>query len=257
MVTTVAARAGSVSLANRPGTSARALDVRDVAFSYDGVRPVLRDVSFALEPGQVAMLLGRSGSGKTTLLKLIQGVLRPQAGAIAVHRHAGTPARGAVAWVPQTLGLVRGMSALENALVGSLARTNGALSLARVFPARLLREAADTLDRVGLADKRREPVARLSGGERQRVALARALMQRPSLILADEFVSQLDPVTTDEILGLMREVAGTGVTFLVTTHEIEAVTRFADRVLVVRDGGIAYDAPSGGISPARLMEMLV
>ncbi len=210
-----------------------------------------------LDRGQVAMVLGRSGSGKTTLLKIIQGVLQPHSGSIAVDPGAaGGSHRAAVAWVPQTLGLVRGMSALDNTLVGALARTNSMLSLARVFPGRLVREAAETLALVGLFDKRQEPVARLSGGERQRVALARALMQKPALILADEFVSQLDPVTTDEILILMRQVAKTGVSFLVTTHEIEAVARFSDRVLLVRDGEIAHDGHSGAMSTPRLMEML-
>lgn len=257
MVIAVEAARGSIDTGRTREIVAHTLSVRDVSFAYSAGQPVLRDVSITLARGQVAMVLGRSGSGKTTLLKLIQGVLRPRSGSIVVHPQAGTPARAAVAWVPQTLGLVRGMSALDNTLVGSLARTNGVLSLARIFPRRLVREATETLERVGLAHKRNELVARLSGGERQRVALARALMQRPSLILADEFVSQLDPVTTDEILALMREVAATGVSFVVTTHEIEAVTRFSDRVLLVRDGSIAYDAPAGASSPARLMEMLV
>jgi phosphonate transport system ATP-binding protein len=255
---TIAAAAEGIAAMEESGRADCALSVRDVSFSYDGRRQVLDGVSVALGRGQVAMLLGRSGSGKTTLLKLIQGVLQPQAGSIAVNPGgAGGTHRAAVAWVPQTLGLVRGMSALDNTLVGALARTNSVLSLARVFPGRLVREAEETLALVGLSDTRQQPVARLSGGERQRVALARALMQKPELILADEFVSQLDPVTTHEILSLMRQVAQAGVSFLVTTHEIEAVVRFSDRVLLVRDGKVVHDGPSGVAPVPRLMEMLV
>jgi phosphonate transport system ATP-binding protein len=215
------------------------LRFRDVSFSYDGRTPVLRNIDLAVGRGEVVMMLGRSGGGKTTLLRLAHGLLQPSSGSIELAMRGP----GRVAWVPQTLGLVRSTSALDNTLTGAIARMNTVLSLARIIPRAIRIEAHETLGRVGLSGKRDEPVARLSGGERQRVALARALMQRPELIVADEFVSQLDPLTTDDILTLVRQIAARGVSCVVATHEIDVVERFADRVIVLRDGRIAFDGP--------------
>jgi phosphonate transport system ATP-binding protein len=95
------------------------------------------------------------------------------------------------------------------------------------------------LDRLGLGDKAQERVFKLSGGQRQRVAIARTLVQRPSIVLADEFVSDLDQATAVDILGLMRGIsAEQSITFIFTMHELGLVERFASRVVVVRDGGL-------------------
>lgn len=235
------------------------LVAEDIWFAYDRRRALLRGVSLTVERGSMTMILGRSGSGKTTLLKILKGLLRPQRGVV---RAPGSFSDGAalpgerIAYVPQTLGLVRAASALENTLVGALSRTGTVRSLLKWFPRDAVDDARALLARLGLADKAGAPVHRLSGGERQRVAIARALMQHPALILADEFVSQLDPATSEDVLHLMRDVAGTGVSLVITTHETDVVTAFADRLVVLREGKIAYDDSAARLSGQDMMELL-
>ena len=203
------------------------------------------------------MVLGRSGSGKSTLIKIIKGLLRPDRGTIGFRApDNGGPSTARIAYIPQTLGLVRNTTALENTLTGALSRTPFARSIVKSFPSEVTDEAEQTLAGLGLAAKIHERVFDLSGGERQRVAIARALMQHPQLILADEFVSQLDHVTAEEILESMHGIVGTGVGMLVTTHEIDVVLNHADRVLIMQGGRIVHDQPPALLSPEALIELL-
>lgn len=237
--------------------SDRLLDVRDLWFSYDRRYPVLQGVGLSVRPGQIAMVLGRSGSGKTTLLKIIKGLLRPDRGSVDFHApENGASSAARIAYIPQTLGLVRNTPALENTLTGALSRTPFARSIVKSFPNEITDEAEQMLVALGLGAKINDRVFDLSGGERQRVAIARALMQHPHLILADEFVSQLDHVTAEEILESMHQVAGTGVGMLVTTHEIDVVLNHADRVLIMQGGRIVHDQPPSLLSPEGLIELL-
>jgi phosphonate transport system ATP-binding protein len=227
----------------------------DIWFSYDRKAPVLRGVSFAVQPQEMIMVLGRSGSGKTTLLKLLKGLLQPERGTVTSGVVASLGSAG-VAYIPQTLGLVRNMTALENALMGALVRTGFARSLVRSFPGDTVEEARAVLSRLGLGAKAGEPVFNMSGGERQRVAIARALMQRPALILADEFVSQLDYHTGEEIMEMMREVADTGVGIVMTTHEVDVALRYADVVAVMKEGQLVHSAERDSMTEERLLELL-
>jgi phosphonate transport system ATP-binding protein len=235
------------------------VQARGITFAYDRRRVVLEDLDLDVEAGAMTMVLGRSGSGKTTLLRVLKGLLRPQKGSVVLSAAAATgrATAGAIAYVPQTLGLVRSSSALDNALTGALSRAGTLRSLARAFPGEIVDEAKETIARLGLAHKIHEPVWALSGGERQRIAIARALMQHPALILADEFVSQLDPITAEEILGMMREIAhGRGVSLLITTHETDIVDEYADHVVVMAGGRIAHESPGGRLTQAEMLELL-
>jgi ABC-type phosphate/phosphonate transport system ATPase subunit len=198
-------------------SEAPALEMSDVWFGYTRDRPALKGVSLIVPPGEVTMILGVSGGGKTTLLKLAKGFLAPQRGSVTVLGRRVSSRLGArrldprVAFIPQHLGLVRQV------------------------------EARQTLESLGIAHKSGERVSDLSGGERQRVAIARAMMQRPQLLLADESVSHLDPVTGAEIMGLFCATARSGVTVVMTTHQLELASRYADRAVVLRNGEKAMD----------------
>ena len=245
--------------APRPNAGPRpaVIEARDLWFSYEIGQPVLRGIDLDVYAGEMTMILGRSGSGKTTLLRVLKGLLRPRTGTVRVL--AGGPARahgGAVAYVPQTLGLVRSLTALDNALTGALSRV-GPRSLFRSFPHQVVADAKELIARLGLAHKVHEPVYRLSGGERQRIAIARALMQQPALILADEFVSQLDPITAEDILQMMRGVAAErNISLLITTHETDIVEDYADRVIVMREGVIIHDSPGSEIAAGQMLTLL-
>ena len=224
-----------------------ALELEGVWFGYAPAHPVLKGVGLRVRPGEMLMVVGVSGGGKTTLLKLAKGLLAPQRGSVRV---LGAPLESSlsgkldarVAYIPQQLGLVRNLTALENTLTGALARVGALRSCLKLFPHELRAEAQATLDSLGIGHKAEEKVYALSGGERQRVAIARALMQRPQLLLADEFVSQLDPVRRGALMEIMRGLAASGLALIVTTHNLELVARYADRVLVLREGEVVLDA---------------
>jgi phosphonate transport system ATP-binding protein len=242
------------------GDAEAALEAVDVWFGYAAGRPVLRGVSLAARAGEVTMVLGVSGSGKTTLLKLFKGFLAPWQGkvrALGAPVNAGHRARldPRSAYIPQQLGLVRSLSALENTLIGALARTPALPSAVARFPVPEVERARGLLDRVGIAHKASESIHALSGGERQRVAIARALMQRPRILLADEFISQLDPVTSAEMMTVVRGIADDGVAVVQTTHEMDIVDRYADSVVVLRDGEKAFEARKGASREAIAMAL--
>lgn len=222
-----------------------------MSFAYPGGRPVLCDVTLQALAGQITMLLGQSGSGKTTLLKIAKGLLRPVSGAaLALGEPVrARPERGRldprVAFIPQHLGLVRSRSALENAVVGGLAADS--LRSALGPSAEQSARARSLLEALGVARRAEAPVRSLSGGERQRVAIARALMQRPRVLLADEFVSQLDPATTADTMEIVRQIAADGVAILMTTHELALVTRYADATIVLRAGRTVLERRGPGL----------
>lgn len=235
-----------------------AVQLLNVWFGYHTRQPVLRGVSISARPGQVTVLLGASGSGKTTLLKLIKGLLPVSQGDISVlGRSSSAGGRRAaldprVAYIPQQLGLVRNLSVLDNVLLGAMPRIGTARSLVHWFPRDEVAAAHEALSTLGIGHKAGERVLSLSGGERQRVAIARALMQRARVIVADEFLSQLDPVTTDEIMGVMRKIADQGVALVMTTHELDVVMRHADQVVVLRNGAVALALPPAAVTTELL-----
>ena len=223
----------------QPGASrgSPALTVRDLAFSYAGRGgpSTLHDITFTVERGETLAIMGPSGSGKTTLLKVLAGV-RP-AGGGQVDVCPGAPARkGRVGYIPQQLGLVRTRTALENVLMGSLARTGLLRSLLGVHAGEDVAAAEALLGRVGLLDKKHRRVAELSGGERQRVAIARTFLQRPDVLLADEFTSNLDVVKAGEVLDIVREFTARGMGTVLCFHNLELAREYADRILFIRDG---------------------
>ncbi len=218
---------------------AAAVLARDLWFGFPGREPTLRGLDFEAHAGEVTVVLGSSGGGKTTLLRLIRGILTPSRGELSVF--GVPPTRGrrldpAIAYIPQQLGLVRASTALQNALTGAATRIGLWRTLLGQPPAAEAERAIEVLTTLGIGDKADAPVHTLSGGERQRVAIARSLMQHPRLILADEVVSQLDVLTSMEIMDQLRVIARGGVAVIITTHEVELALRAADRLVVLRDG---------------------
>ncbi len=236
-----------------PAISARGV----IAVHPDAAGPVaaLRGLDLTVEPGELAAVVGPSGSGKTTLLRLLAGVGRPTAGRLAVLdldlTTASDPAvrrhqREVVAIVEQHYRL-----SLSPYLP---IRESIALPLAvRGVAGRERRSRADALlERVGLGDRGEARPGELSGGEQQRVAVAAALVTRPRILLADEPTGELDAITAEGLLRLIRELVGeTGTTAIVVTHD-ETVERVADRTIHLRDGRAI--AERRGPTLARLVD---
>ncbi|RJQ09652.1 MAG: ATP-binding cassette domain-containing protein [Dehalococcoidia bacterium] len=238
-----------------------AVSVRDLWFSYRDAAPILRGVTFDARAGEMTVILGESGGGKTTLLRILKGLVMPLRGEIEI---LSSPLKRGlmgrldprVAYIPQQLGLIRSQSVVTNVLTGALARTGTLRSLLGLMPVEHTEEAEAILHMLGIGEKAALPVQTLSGGERQRVAIARSLMQHPTVILADEFVSQLDIVTSREIMSLARDVADRGVALVMTTHELDLAREFADRVIVLRDGAVALDSPAREVDEAALVKAI-
>lgn len=213
----------------------RVFEVRDLHFSYDGSKPVLRGVNLTLERGEALALMGSSGSGKTTLLKIIAGLLYPYEGVVKVFSDK-------IGYIPQNFGLVKNLTALQNVLLGSLGRVGKTSSLLGRFPKKEVEKAYSLLEAVGLGHLSERKTAMLSGGERQRVAVARALMQSPAILLADEFVSDLDVANAIDVMRLTIDVCKkNNIAALMTMHDAFLVNRFADRVAVMKEGRITAE----------------
>jgi phosphonate transport system ATP-binding protein len=247
-------------------TSSAAVRAHDLWFSY-GVPPgtgwVLRGISLEIPRGSFWVILGPSGAGKTTLVKILAGLLPPHRGDVEVlgHRldHGRIPPqlRQRIGYIPQQLGLVRGLTALENVLLGSLGRNKGVLPALGLFPRSEVERAMEYLELLGIAHKAHEKVFRLSGGERQRVAIARTLLQGPEVIFADEFVSDLDLLRAAQIIETMRDfVRRDGITFLLNLHEIQLVQEFADQVLVLKEGVIVHRGEARSLTMSLFQELL-
>jgi polar amino acid transport system ATP-binding protein len=213
------------------------VQLRDVHLSF-GSNRVLRGVDLTVRRGDAVSIIGPSGSGKSTILRCINGLLTPERGEIVVgdtrvhllkNENERIALRKRIGFVFQQYNLFPHLSVLENILVAPLKILGAERSAAE-------REARQLLDRVRLADKADAYPGQLSGGQQQRVAIARALAMHPELVLFDEVTSALDPETVGEVLAVIRELVGDGLTCILVTHEM----RFAEEVsheIVFTEGG--------------------
>jgi cell division transport system ATP-binding protein len=222
------------------------LEFTGVTRAY-GTRLALDDVHLALEPGELAFLVGPSGAGKTTLLKLINREIRPTQGevwvdGIAAHKIKASRVselRRRVGVVFQDYKLLPRLTAKENV---ALALQVGDL---RVSDEEASERALDALEAVGLGDRGNAFPNQLSGGQQQRVALARAVVAQPPLLIADEPTGNLDVDTSWEMMDLFADIATFGTAVLIATHNVEIVTRLQRRVLTLVEGRMVRDQPAG------------
>ena len=208
----------------------------DVAKRYAGGYTALAGVSFEVRHGELVVLSGHSGAGKSTLLKLIPAIERPTAGVVRINgEDISRMPRRAIPYLRRNLGLVLQESRL---LFDRSVFDNVMLPLVITGhpPGDAARRVAAALERVGLAGRDKEMPAGLSGGEQQRVAIARAIVNRPSILLADEPTAHLDPASANEIANLFKSFNSAGVTVLVSTHDANLFATSAPRRLTLAKG---------------------
>ncbi len=209
-----------------------------VAKRYPGGYEALKEVSFALEPGELVFLTGRSGAGKSTLLKLIPAIERPSAGSVIVNgQNVGALKRAAIPYLRRNIGLVfqdqkllYDRSVYDNVMLP--------LAFSGHAPKEAAKRARAALDKVGLLAREKANPVQLSGGEQQRVAIARAVVNRPALLIADEPTANLDAESARRILDTFVEFNRVGVTVLLATHDMALVERYGRRVLALDAGRI-------------------
>ncbi|WP_293955376.1 phosphonate ABC transporter ATP-binding protein, partial [uncultured Corynebacterium sp.] len=210
----------------------------------------LDDVRVGFHTGKITVLLGLSGSGKSTLLRHINGLATPTSGNIRVLGHDIPTLRSCelralrrdIGVIFQDFNLVGPMSVLENVCSGRLGSLKGPRLSLMMYPKSVRREALEKLDRVGLADRAFQRADTLSGGQQQRVAIARALMQNPKILLADEPVASLDPVSSHEVMNLLRQISEEeNLTVISSLHQVQLAVDFADRIVGLQSGRIVFD----------------
>jgi len=228
-----------------------------------GLHRVLDGIDLDVHEGEVTVLLGPSGSGKSTLLRCVNHLEKPDAGFVEVageligyrydrsRSHGGrlhelrhrpvTRQRARIGMVFQQFNLFGHLTVLENVIEGPVA--------AGASRKQAVATASELLDRVGLAGREGSYPRQMSGGQQQRVAIARALALRPRLMLFDEPTSALDPELVGDVLSVIRDLAASGMTMIVVTHEIGFAREVADTVVFLDGGRIVESGP-----PARVLE---
>jgi len=210
-----------------------------VAKRYPGGQEALRSVTFSVDAGELAFVTGRSGAGKSTLLKLIAAIERPTSGSVIVNgQNVGALKRAAVPYLRRNIGLVfqdqkllYDRSVYENVMLP--------LAFSSHAPREAARRARAELDKVGLAGRENANPIKLSGGEQQRVAIARAVVNRPSILIADEPTANLDADSAARVLDIFVAFRQVGVTVLIATHDLALVERYAGRILHLEQGRVA------------------
>ena len=207
-----------------------------VSKRYSGGFEALKQISFAVEPGEMVFLTGHSGAGKTTLLKLIAAIERANGGMVLVNGQNVSAMRpAAIPFLRRNLGLIfQGQKLLYDRSVFD----NVMLPLIVTgHPYReAVRRTRAALDKVGLLDREKANPVTLSGGEQQRLCIARAVVNRPGILLADEPTASLDAAYSDEIMEMFNAFNQVGVTVLIATHDRELIGKWQRRALTLDHG---------------------
>ena len=213
-----------------------ALELRNLSVGYD--EPLISDINMEISQGETIAILGPSGIGKTTLLRTIAGLIRPIDGEV-IHDF---PYRSGIGYIPQRLGLIRHSSVRSNVAIG--ARTRKPKWYPALFPlgSELNADIDSALAELSIEEFASNPVRILSGGQQRRVAIARALVQKPKLILADEFLGELDQENVDSIIKATKKlISETGSTLIMVEHHESRAYQIADRIWRIKDGKIVEE----------------
>lgn len=213
----------------------RLLEIRHLTKDY-GNGPVLRDISLDVHKGEVVVLIGPSGCGKSTFLRCMNGLEKIQSGEILLdgavitgNKTKWSEVRQKIGMVFQSYDLFPHMTVLDNILLGPT-------KVQKRDKKEAAREAEKLLARVGLLEKKDAYPRQLSGGQKQRAAIVRALIMKPEIMLFDEVTAALDPEMVREVLDVMLELAKSGSTMVIVTHEMQFARAVADRIIFL-DGG--------------------
>ncbi|MCH9041043.1 MAG: ATP-binding cassette domain-containing protein [Nitrosopumilus sp.] len=254
-------------------STTKIIQMSNVSTSYDSKNFVLKGINLSIDRGTNYAIVGQSGSGKSTLLKLMNGMMISSNGTIKIdyvvpdmNDKKFKKMMHTIGYIPQSLGLIKNITVIENILIGALPRLSKIQSLFKRFPKHEIQEAKRILKLVALSGKENRKVYMLSGGEKRRVAIARALMQKPTILLADEIVSELDHVTAHEIMDLIADAQKQmNLTAIMVHHDMQLALEYANRVAVIKDGekileiGVEgekiVDFQTGDMSAEEIMEM--
>lgn len=226
------------------------IEFENVDVTYPGGLKALKNVSLTIETGELVVIVGLSGAGKSTLLRAINGFVPITAGSVRVD---GVEVRGAdaktlrelrsnIGMIFQTFNLVNRTSVINNVLMGRISKVPRWRSLLALWPASEREIALQALERVEIVEKAYVRASDLSGGQQQRVGIARALAQEPTVVLADEPVASLDPVTSHTVMRDLRRInRELKITTIINLHFLDLARSYGQRLIGLRDGELVYD----------------
>ncbi|MGB5381843.1 MAG: phosphonate ABC transporter ATP-binding protein [Acidimicrobiia bacterium] len=225
------------------------IDFTNASVTYPGGLTALKDVTLSIGQGEFVVVVGLSGAGKSTMLRAINGLV-PVSGSVLVDGREVVGAssseiraiRSDVGMIFQTFNLVNRSRVINNALMGRLSRIPRWRSFFALWPSGDKEIALESLERVDIVEKAYVRASDLSGGQQQRVGIARALAQEPKIILADEPVASLDPVTSHMVMrDLQRINRDLGITTLINLHFLDLARQYGKRLIGLNDGRVVFD----------------
>jgi len=226
------------------------IEFRNASVTYRGGVKALKNVDLTIEDGEFVVIVGLSGAGKSTLLRAVNGLVPVNEGSVKVDGREVVGAssrelreiRSDIGMIFQTFNLVLRTSVLNNVLMGRLSMVPLWRSTLGIWPDEHKEIAFQSLERVGIVEKAYVRASDLSGGQQQRVGIARGLAQEPKVLLADEPVASLDPVTSHVVMrDLQRINQDLGITTLINLHFLDLARAYGKRMIGLREGNLVYD----------------
>jgi phosphonate transport system ATP-binding protein len=240
------------------------IEFNHVSKKYPNGFEALKDINLTIEQGEFVAIIGLSGAGKSTLLRTINRMHDITEGSLTVDGTDVMQLRGGqlrgfrrkIGMIFQSFNLVTRTRVINNVLMSKVPELSFLRALFGVYPKENKLEALEALDKVGILDKAFVRADQLSGGQQQRVALARTLAQNPQIILADEPVASLDPVTAKQVMGDFQRInKDMKITILLNIHHVDLALQYASRVVGIRSGEIVYDGPATEVTEEILNEI--
>ncbi len=240
------------------------IEFKNVDVTYPGGLKALKNVSVTIPDGELLVIVGLSGAGKSTMLRATNGFVPITAGSVevdGVRVESASPAelrelRSHIGMIFQTFNLVMRTSVINNVLMGRLAHVARWRSLIGAWPAEERERALQALERVEIVEKAYVRASDLSGGQQQRVGIARALAQDPKVLLADEPVASLDPVTSHTVMQDLKRInRDLGITTLINLHFLDLARSYGKRLIGLRDGELVYDGDIADVSDETFREI--
>jgi phosphonate transport system ATP-binding protein len=236
----------------------------NVSKTYTGGVQALKDVNIEIRDGEFVAIIGLSGAGKSTLLRSINKMQSITKGDIVIDNVNISSLGGKklrefrrnIGMIFQSFNLVKRMSVFNNVLTGRVAYHSTIRALFGIFPKEEKLIALQALETMGILEKAFVRADKLSGGQQQRVALARALTQKPKIILADEPVASLDPITTVQVMDDFARInKDLGITIVANMHHVDLALKYATRIIGIKAGEIVYDGSSKDINEEILINI--
>lgn len=237
------------------------LSVKDLHKIYGNETHALRGVSFDMQEGEFIVIIGMSGSGKSTLMRCINRLIDISKGSIefkgvrvdTANNRELRKIRRDMGMIFQNYNLIDRLTVIQNVLHGRLGYMNTFMGLLDLYSQEDRQMALDILKRVNLEAEYLKRADQLSGGQKQRVGISRALAQQPTLILADEPIASLDPVSAEIVMDYLYKICqADGISAIVSLHQVDFALRFATRIIGIKDGEIAYDGPPQDLDKAMI-----